>query len=59
MLGTGGNRVQRQLLGIGNSLKAMGGEYRGLRDPALMRQLETRDTDFRYETLDLSRHLGA
>ena len=40
-------RVQRQLLGIGNSLKAMGGEHRGLRDPALMRQLETRDTDFR------------
>jgi hypothetical protein len=40
-------RVQRQLLGIGNSLKAMGGEYRGLRDPALMQQLETRDNDFR------------
>ena len=33
-------RVQRQLLGIDNSLKAMGGEHRGLTDPALMRRLE-------------------
>ena len=40
-------RVQRQLLGIENSLKAMGGEHRGLTDPDLMRQLEARDDDFR------------
>ena len=40
-------RVQRQLLGTGNSLKAMGGEHRGLTDPELMRRLETRDNDFR------------
>ena len=40
-------RVQRQLLGTGNSLKAMGGEHRGLTDPELMRRLETRDDDFR------------
>ena len=40
-------RVQRQLLGVGNSLKAMGGEHRGLTDPVLMRQLKTRDEDFR------------
>ena len=40
-------RVQRQLLGIENSLKAMGGEYRGLRDVTLMEQLETRHNTFR------------
>ena len=40
-------RVQRERLGITNSLKAMGGEYRGLMDPALMAQLEARDQDFR------------
>ena len=40
-------RVQRQLLGIGNSLKAMGGEHRGLADPALMQRLRARDDDFR------------
>ena len=40
-------RVQRQLLGIGNALKAMGGEFQGLTDPALMQRLEARDDDFR------------
>lgn len=40
-------RVQRQWLGITNSLKAMGGEYRGLTDPALMSRLETKDEEFR------------
>lgn len=40
-------RVQRQWLGITNSLKAMGGEYRGLTDPALMSQLEAKDQEFR------------
>lgn len=40
-------RVQQQLLGIENSLKAMGGEYRGLRDVTLMDQLETRHNTFR------------
>jgi hypothetical protein len=40
-------RVQREWLGITNALKAMGGEYRGLTDPALMSRLETRDQEFR------------
>jgi len=40
-------RVQREWLGITNTLKAMGGEYRGLTDPALMSRLETRDQEFR------------
>ena len=40
-------RVQRQLLGVGNSLKAMGGEHRIVTDPVLMRQLKTRDEPFR------------
>ena len=40
-------RVQRQVLGIENTLKAMGGEYRGLTDPALMQKLEDRDEAFR------------
>lgn len=40
-------RVQRQLLGTGNSLKALGGEYRGLTNPTLMQQLQRRDDAFR------------
>ena len=40
-------RVQRQLLGISNALKAMGGEHRGLTDPVLMQRLRARDDDFR------------
>ncbi|HJN46658.1 MAG TPA: S46 family peptidase [Vicinamibacterales bacterium] len=40
-------RVQRQLLGIENTLKAMSGEYRGLTDVELMRRLEEADADFR------------
>ena len=40
-------RVQRQLLGTGNSLKALGGEYRGLTNPTLMQQLQRRDNAFR------------
>jgi hypothetical protein len=45
-------RVQRELLGIENSLKAMGGEHRGLRDPALMRKLKVRDDEFRGRIAD-------
>ena len=51
-------RVQRQLLGIDNSLKAMGGEHRGLTDPALMRRLEAAEADFRSRIADSPRAAG-